>query len=254
MRRKIMFSMVVIGALLMFTGCTNKKVQALVDEGNKSLPMQVSEGVMATGLTLEGDNIVFNYIVKEDAMDLDALENNKESMKSSLSLMLNNGGSRKLVEISADEGVGLIFEYKVYDSDRVLRIEMSPDEVKEILNTPSTPESRLKALIDNSNLQLPSKIDDGLTLITINNDENNVVYVYETDEDKISLTSLKKNIKNVKAAVVEELKGQNIAEKAFMKTVIENNKGLVYQYVGNVSKKTVDVVINLDELKQIANY
>lgn len=249
-----MFSMVVIGALLAFTGCTNKKVQALVDEGNKSFPMQVSEGVMATGLTLEGDNIVFNYIVKKDAMDIDALENNKESMKSSLSLMFNNGDSRKLVEIAVDEGVGLIFEYKVYDSDRVLRIEMSPDEVKEILNTPSTPESRLKALIDNSNLQLPSKIGDGLTLITINNDENNVVYVYETDEDKISLTSLKKNIKNVKAAVVEELKGQNVAEKTFMKAVVENNKGLVYQYRGNVSKKTVDVVINLDELKQIANY
>lgn len=48
--------------------------------------------------------------------------------------------------------------------------------------------------------------------------------------------------------------GQNVAEKTFMKAVVENNKGLVYQYRGNVSKKTVDVVINLDELKQIANY
>ena len=254
MRKIIMVSMVFIGALLAFSGCTNKKIQALVDESNKSFPMQMSEGVMATGLDLEGDNIVFKYIVKEDAMNLDAVENDKESMKSSLSMMLNNGSSRKLVEIAADEGVGFIFEYKVSDSDRVIRIEMSPDEVKEILNTPSSPESRLKALIDNTTLQLPLKIDEGLIFTKINNDEKNVVYVYEIDEDKVSLSSLKKNIKNVKDAVVEELKGQNVAEKTFMKAVVENNKGLVYQYVGNVSNKTVDVVISLDELKQIANY
>ena len=254
MRKLIMVSMVLIGALLTFSGCTNKKIQALVDESNKSFPMQMSEGVMAIGLDLEGDNIVFKYIVKEDAMNLDAVENDKESMKSSLSHMLNNGSSRKLVEISADEGVGLIFEYKVYDSDRVIRIEMSPDEVKQILNTPSSPESRLKALIDNTTLQLPLKIDEGLIFTKINNDENNVIYVYEIDEDKVSLSSIKKNIKNVKDAVVEELKGQNVAEKTFMKAVVENNKGLVYQYVGNVSNKTVDVVITLDELKQIANY
>lgn len=248
MKRLFNVTMVAFCSILLLTNCTNKKVQRIIDESNKGFPIELSEGIMATGIELEGDNVVYNYVVSESIVNLDALSKNKASLKSGLVQNLGSGSSQKLIEMAVENGLGLLYRYKGVDSGRTIEVNFDAKEVKEILETPSTPENRLKSFIDNTNIQLPMKIADGFVFTELYINGDNVIYRYAVDDKIVNLNDMKKNLKASKEAILKEIDNLKEADYLIMQTIAENNKNVIYQYVSTKNQKTVDILITHSEL------
>ena len=120
----------------------------------------------------------------------------------------------------------------------------------------SSPESRLKKVIEESNKECPANIDHITTLLEIKDDGNFVTYVCQIDDKLLDMTEMQQQRavyeQNIRSTVERQLTDPQSANGPFFITVMEAGKGLRHHYVGKDSRKTLDIDLTCEQLQQMA--
>ena len=99
-------------------------------------------------------------------------------------------------------------------------------------------------------VNLPMKIEEGITLTDYGLDGENIIITAEMDEYLYSIDQLNENIGAVKSSILED--GINDADSRVLYDLCKvSHTGLIYRYVGNLTHKNCDVFISSDEIRRL---
>ena len=99
-------------------------------------------------------------------------------------------------------------------------------------------------------MNLPMKIEEGITLTDYGLDGENIIITAEMDEYLYSIDQLNENIGAVKSSILED--GINDADSRELYDLCKvSHTGLIYRYVGNLTHKNCDVFISSDEIRRL---
>ncbi|MCD8183264.1 MAG: hypothetical protein LUE99_09425 [Bacteroides sp.] len=111
-----------------------QKLEQLVNVTNISCPLHVDEATVLDKLTIEGDDVVYNYTIDEEGVDMATLESNKEQMKQSIksSLNRNDPSLKTFLETCAKNNKSLIYRYIGKTSGKKVECVFTASEVKRL--------------------------------------------------------------------------------------------------------------------------
>ena len=110
--------------------------------------------------------------------------------------------------------------------------------------------SLLSLSMEAEKVNLPMKIEEGITLTDYGLDGENIIITAEMDEYLYSIDQLNENIGAVKSSILED--GINDADSRALYDLCKvSHTGLIYRYVGNLTQKNCDVFISSDEIRRL---
>ena len=110
--------------------------------------------------------------------------------------------------------------------------------------------SLLSLSMEAEKVNLPMKIEEGITLTDYGLDGDNIVITAEMDEYLYSIDQLSENIGAVKSSILED--GINDADSRALYDLCKvSHTGIVYRYIGKLTHKQCDVVISSDEIRRL---
>lgn len=115
----------------------------------------------------------------------------------------------------------------------------------------SSNDSRFNKAIEQLNTMLPMNLGNGFTMEKVTSDGDAIVYNIKCDENDIDMEMMEQSKDELRTNSLAQLKSQKRADKNFaslLKYCQDNGKNIVYRYVGTPSGKTVDIIIESDEI------
>ena len=109
--------------------------------------------------------------------------------------------------------------------------------------------SLLKLKIEAEQSSLPMQIDEGMVITGYTLIDDNIMVVVEIDESVYSMSDFIDNYKLMKSSVIEELL-TDPEGKVMLDLCKVSHSGLVYRMIGNFTQKSLDIVINQEEIRQ----
>lgn len=107
----------------------------------------------------------------------------------------------------------------------------------------------LNSIIREYNDELPENIDEGMVLEMVYIDDDYVVYSYSLDEDYYDLDYFRTNRSDVKRALKNDILNNTDEDvRFFLNACKDNNKGIAYRFVGNVSGDVCTIFMKPNEL------
>lgn len=244
--------------LILATSCQEAKLKAVIGVANKQCPMDMGQAGKITSITYDGENVVYNFQINEEFANIDALKKNPDSMKESIKAMFRNPAEevKKMFEMMVDCNAGLQVIFVGDKSGDKATAELTADEIKETLNAkPDESQSeltKLEAQVKMANVQFPMKAGEEIEIEKMELSDESVIYICKVNEDMSDINLMKENAEAVKKGIVATLSNQkDAASQSFLQTCVNCNRDIVYRYIGNQSGNQHDVVITVDEVKEM---
>lgn len=113
-------------------------------------------------------------------------------------------------------------------------------------------DTRLKAEIAVANEDFPATLEEGIQLVQMAEEGDNVVCYCEVDEGIYDMELIDSVKDNLKENIYENLSDPDDSDITYMaKLLVDANKNLVYRYVGADSGDAVDIVITVEDMKKL---
>jgi hypothetical protein len=110
----------------------------MLEMQSKQFPIAVDEGMTATGMHLEGNNIVYEVDCDESIYSIDAIRDSSNDIVTEiLSSASSDADICALFDLCKVSHTGLIYRYKGKQSGDVASIQISSDVIRERHQTPS---------------------------------------------------------------------------------------------------------------------
>lgn len=244
--------------MIVMSSCHDAKLKTIVEIANKQCPMDMGEAGKITKITYDGENVVYNFSLNEEMANIKALKANPESIKLSMKTMFQNPSSdvKKMFNLMAECNAGLQMIFTGNNSNDKATCELTPEELKEILNTDVDAEksdmAKLESQLKMANLQFPMKAGEEITIEKVELSDESVIYICRVDEDLCDINLIEENSEDVKQGIIETLSNKaDRPTQLFIKSCLNCNRNIVYRYIGNQSETQYDVVISIPELQDI---
>lgn len=247
-------SSIAIIVIVCITSCENenvKKLQQDVKAADRECPINM--GYVGDLISIKydkDDNEVDYYISLHDDMTIDAMKTNKEMTQQMLKLSFLKDDSKELLNEITNANAGISVTYKSATTGKNLKVVITSQELKEIKNSTLTKREIDQLLLANQiaieNSNCPSSIDEGIELVKIYDDGNNIVIDCKIDETIYDMALLQSNRDSMKDNMQDIFKDPSM--KKTYKLVKSLNKGFVYHYYGDKSGKSCDIVFTNEEI------
>ena len=235
------------------TGCQEAKLKTVIAVANKQCPIDMGAVGTITSIIYDGNNVVYTLNMNEEITNIKILKDNPESMKSSIKMMFQNPAAdvKEMLKLMAKCNSGLHMIFVGNKSGEQAVCELTAEELKEVINTNADPaqsgQTKLEAQLKMANLQFPMQASEKIEVIG-----ESVVYICSVDEELCPISQIEENAAEVKEGIVSMLASQtDPATQLFIKTCVNNNKNIMYRYIGKESGKQHDVVIPVSDLKKM---
>jgi len=243
---------------LLAAGCVDKRVTALknaVSEFNDELPMSIGSlgDVTSVAYDEEENNIVLDCSVNDDFLTYQDYEKtDKKSNLRAFKVFLTESSMKPLAERLSELNAGMIINYKWQKSGDTNTLAIPGEEIRDALENPMTEEEKSKVIIENfinnSVVNCPMEIEDGITLVNVFDDGGNIVYLCEASQEQHNVIGMiEANKDNIKTSMLLGM-GSDPTMHQICKALKIAGRGLTYRYVGNITRDSVDITISPDEV------
>lgn len=245
-------------SLACLTGCDQKsKLKLGIELTNKQCPMSMGTVGEISSITFDGTDVIYDMLMNEEYLNLDALKKNPDAMKSAVTAMVRNpaGEVRTMLEMVVAAKSGIRFIYKGKSTGKEAECYLGTEDLEKLLNRDLTEEEndrkKLEELTNVTNVSCPIKIDEATTLDKLTIEADNVVYNYTIDEKKVDIAALKSNEKQAKQNIKGSLNVSDASLRIFLESCAKANKGLCYRYTGDSSGKSTEFTFSASEIKEL---
>lgn len=243
---------------VVLAGCGNAKVRELdaeLDKFNKTCPIDLGfiGQVDSAAYDEQSKNMVIYCSVKDSLPDVD--DAHKELSISNLKLLVGSRENAEMTTLLADMGAGISVKYIGANSPEHITFNLTAEELKQLVDNPVPDDERYKMLLENfitaENLNCPREIEEGVTLVNVEDDGENLIYNLLLDENKFCVQQLEENIDQIHMAMEFNLRG-DAAMANMSGTISDAGRGLIYRYTGDYFGRTFDIAFDPESLKFFA--
>ena len=131
--KKNIFLATLVALVTLLASCGESKLQKIVEASNMECPMSMGTMGEVTSIEFEDGNVVFNYSVNENVVNIDFLNENPDMMKRNAAIMFKNptGDIKVMFDALEEENAGLVMRYKGKSSGKIVSISLSRKEIAE---------------------------------------------------------------------------------------------------------------------------
>ena len=201
--------------------------------------------------------MVYVLLMNESFLNIDALKENPDAMKSAVTVMFGNpqGSIKEMLDLVVGTDSGIKFIYKGKTSGNEVECYLTTQDLKDILNGGSTAESsdkkKLEEQVKMTNVSCPMQVDEATMLNKLTIESDKVLYHYTIDESVVQMSALKENAEQMKANVKNSLNSSDPALHMFLEVCVKCDKGVGYLYKGNKSGETFEISFGVSEIKAL---
>lgn len=182
----------------LFASCSMEKarLQAEIEIANKECPVSLGEEGRMTAIKFDEDKnqAQFYFDMNEDVIDIDQLKAAGAETRDMILIVLTEGDTRELIEEIVAAKAGLAIFYKGASSGKTFTVEFTPEELKNIVNEDLSAEQqaerKLAAWLAQNQKQMPEQIEEGLTLVKVEDNGKYIVNEVEVDENLYSMADI----------------------------------------------------------------
>lgn len=228
------------------------QLKDFVEMINLQCPLPMGTWCTAEKMEYDSGVVKMVFTVSDGLMNFNAIKDNDEEFRANMLISFAN---------NQDSYFTQMFEY-IIDANAAFEIELetragenykmhfTTDELKE--NMPdgdADPEKLLQAMLFNTKIQLPQKVDEGTTLTDVKMDDKYFTYVYKCDESIVDISVLRYNSALVKLTILNRvINPMDPVMKTMRELLKATNHGMAYKYVGAKSGQSYTIYIKADEL------
>ena len=112
-----------------------------------------------------------------------------------------------------------------------------------------TPEEKMEKAIAHANKECPMDLGNGMSLASVTEEENNIVYSFEINEETLGKSVKTFNRPEVKNTMRKSLIANFLSEdNKLIKLCKELNYNFIIRFVGKPSEEVAEITVNADEL------
>ena len=245
-------------SLMLLTACGQKsKLKLAIVVAIKQCPMDMGASGEISSITFDGADVVYVLLMNESFLNIDALKENPDAMKSAVTVMFGNpqGSIKEMLDLVVGTDSGIKFIYKGKTSGNEVECYLTTQDLKDILNGGSTAESsdkkKLEEQVKMTNVSCPMQVDEATMLNKLTIESDKVLYHYTIDESVVQMSALKENAEQMKANVKNSLNSSDPALHMFLEVCVKCDKGVGYLYKGNKSGETFEISFGVSEIKAL---
>ena len=234
-------------SLMLLTACGQKsKLKLAIAAANKQCPMDMGASGEISSITFDGADVVYVLLMNESFLNIDALKENPDAMKSAVTVMFGNpqGSIKEMLDLVVGTDSGMKFIYKGKTSGNEVECYLTTQDLKDILNGGSAAESsdkkKLEEQVKMTNVSCPMQVDEATLLNKLTIESDKVLYHYTIDESVVQMSALKENAEQMKANVKNSLNSSDPALRMFLEYVRSVIR-VGYLYKGNKSRETFEI-------------
>lgn len=232
------------------SGSKGGRMDEIAQEANKSCPISVGMVGEIESIEFDGTDIVCMVSTNEDLVDIALMEQNKDLAKQGALQMLTgnaNNNVEEMIKELENANAGMKFVYKGKTSGKVFSIRLTPDDIKQAKANPVEPEEFLNQQLGIVNSQCPMTVVEGKVMTKVFDDSENVVYLYDVDEEILDMDAMEANRDEIQASLDQYLDymDNDPAGGAFLMACRNAGRNISYCYRGTSTGKTVTFICTL---------
>lgn len=173
-------------SLMLLTACGQKsKLKLAIAAANKQCPMDMGASGEISSITFDGSDVVYVLLMNESFLNIDALKENPDAMKSAVTVMFGNpqGSIKEMLDLVVGTDSGIKFIYKGKTSGNEVECYLTTQDLKDILNGGSTAESsdkkKLEEQVKMTNVSCPMQVDEATMLNKLTIESDKVLSLYD---------------------------------------------------------------------------
>lgn len=256
--KKLLLILALITMMVGITGCKNeneRKLKSDIEATNRQCP--VSMGMLGDIISLKYDEkakeVQLYLSLNEKFVDIDVLKKNRQMVLQNLKLAFSrNNGGKKIMDQMIKAGASLSITYKGSSSGKSFNVKLPLSDLKEITGAVYSDKEVNRILLENQiameNSRCPYKVAEGMEMVKVFDDGDNIVYSCQFDESMYDLSFLRLNQSELKQNIREIFNDPAVKEET--KVLCSLDKGLEYRYYGDMSGDSISVVFTPEELRR----
>lgn len=264
--KKILCMMVLCLLVLSITNCGSKSSNNLPENQvvsdamstlNERLPIHLEGLGRVREVDCEGNNVILYMSIKDEASSgisvakiTDKPSLAKEIVSAQIGMMDNQ--LKEAMKSIASQSYGLKILISGSTSSREGEINLTADNIEMAIahaKEMTAEDFSLLMISMTTRLMLPARVDQISTWTDTRMTDETFEYVYRIDDDNLDFSSVD----------IEALKREKIATLAqntdllgnVVRGCIATHRKLIFRYIGNSSKKTINVVLTESDLRNI---
>jgi hypothetical protein len=254
---KTLSALMIIAVFAFFASCQQKsKLQQLVDEVGKGLPLSCGIVGDFTSIDFNNDSVIAVLTVNEKVMNIDLLSEQMDVVKEGALGIFSSSDStlQEMLQYMIEEKATLVFKYVGKESGKDVKVSFTHDELSKAYGTeaeqmPVNPREALEEQVELANSQCPVQIDSDIVLDSVKIEDMYVVYSYTALEQLYTLDDLIGRKETVRAQLKSSLKANENTMRFFLNCCVACSKGLGYRYKGTVTGKELFINFEPNELQ-----
>lgn len=256
MKRNIWLLGIVLFTVLL-GGCSSPadKLEKSVEAENAQCPIGI--GMIGSMTSIKYDkaenNVLINFLIKSDVVPLKEIKNADIMFSKIMKAGLSGSDKKEVIQMVREAGASMTIRF-VDDQNPALttEIKFSSDDINEIAESNLSDEEINSIILENQiaidNSHCPMTIDEGLKIISVAEEDSNVVYTCQLDEDFNDIKLFEPLKEELRANMKENFSDPTMKE--FLSLLVALNKGFVFRFVGDKSGTTIDISYTPEELKE----
>lgn len=257
----IFLALIVIGNIvkLVAKASYESSIEAQIKRANRDCPIPVANGIgQVSSITLEDNLITYRIGYQPGHVNINAFNKNPDATRAMFYLSfvcLQAQGSyvEKMMNELVAKGIGM----KIVVSDgagKQFTSVMTPDYISKMkrevsLNPSEALHDALKLKLEMETAGLPTQIDEGLIMIGMKLEGNNIVVLVKMSEELYDLDVYEESSAELAASMLDEANAGDPELGALFDLCKISHSGLIYRISGSKSNRKVDMILSCEQIR-----
>ena len=226
-----------------------KEFEKVVIAINSQLPMSLGPSMTLESMSMNNKEVLLKYQINDIGNTMSNMSLSDEKIKkNAMKMMSASDDTKKLYLSIAELGLNCHLSYVSENTGIAKDVILSPEELKAGVELCVPSDDRVNMIIEATNCQLPIKLANGMTITCMKVQDGFLTTVVELDENQYDLS----HFQNGSALeYIEEYANTDLTTQMQWKIFAEAGLGIRYTWVGNITKKPINVDIPNHRLTEL---
>lgn len=216
---------------------------------NSQLPMSMGPTMTWESMSMDDKEVFCTYQINDIGNALSKMKQSDEQLRNHIKMMLaGSDDTKKLFQTIAELGLNFHVSMVSENTGDSRDVIFTPAELRECVESGVSLDVKVNMILEVTKPQLPVTLMAGMTIINMQKQDGFIVTVIEVDENQYNLAGIqsKKALEGI-----ENYANTDMATQYQWQLFAEAGLGVRYTYIGSISKKSINLDIPNQRLKEL---
>lgn len=216
---------------------------------NSQLPMSMGPTMTWESMSMNDKEVFCKFQINDIGNTLSKMQLSEEQLKNNIKMMLAGSDDIKKLFVTV-AALGLNYHVSMVSENTGVAqdVNLSPEELLKCVETGVSSDDKVKMILETTKSQLPLTLAAGMTITKMIVQDGFLTTIVEIDENLYSLTHFQSQ--NALQGI-ENYAAIDLATHTQWEIFADAGLGVRYTYIGNISKKSINLDIPNHRLKEL---